>query len=260
MKPITQTKAKTMNLKQLKSITLLIATVIAGHSMLMAADDKPKLPQTLTVKCELDPFPYAFKPNRKSWAIELVAIGHMKCDLVLKRQDPGPAGVRIRSVIPAWKGSKTIELKGGYSLRVDAHYMIRKRNGDFIAKPSGLALDVSYFYKKKLIGYATAAQWSEAKEMSLSARATDTAYIALMNENGFGIPSQIAGYDRGGFRFWAAVRGGLNGQKGGLTFKSLSAALKPLGRDENMMMPTVTVKSTVTRPTGSDIPEANFPR
>ena len=249
-----------MNLKQLKSITLLIATVIAGHSMLMAADDKPKLPQTLTVKCELDPFPYAFKPNRKSWAIDLVAIGHMKCDLVLKRQDPGPAGVRIRSVIPAWKGSKTIELKGGYSLRVDAHYMIRKRNGDFIAKPSGLALDVSYFYKKKLIGYATAAQWSEAKEMSLSARATDTAYIALMNENGFGIPSQIAGYDRGGFRFWAAVRGGLNGQKGGLTFKSLSAALKPLGRDENMMMPTVTVKSTVTRPTGSDIPEANFPR
>lgn len=249
-----------MNRKHLKSTTLLIATVIAGHSMLLAAEDKPKLPQTLTVKCELDPFPYAFKPNRKSWAIDLVAIGHMKCDLVLKRQDPGPAGVRIRSVIPAWKGSKTIELKGGYSLRVDAHYMIRKRNGDFIAKPSGLALDVSYFYKKKLIGYATAAQWSEAKEISLSARATDTAYIALMNENGFGIPSQIAGYYSGGFRFWAAVRGGLNGREGGLTFESLSAALKPLGRDDNMMMPTVTVKSTVTRPTGSDIPEANFPR
>ena len=173
-----------MNLKHLKSTTLLIAAVIAGHSTLLAAEDKPKLPQTLTVKCSLDPFPYAFKPNRKSWAIDLVAIGHMKCDLVLKRQDPGPAGFRIRTVIPAWKGSKTIELKGGYSLRIDAHYMIRKRNGDFIDKPSGLALDVSYFYKKKLIGYATAAQWSEAKEISLSARATDTAYFALMNENG----------------------------------------------------------------------------
>ena len=227
--------------------------------MLLAADDKPKLPQTLTVKCELDPFPYAFKPNRKSWAIDLVAIGHMKCDLVLKRQDPGP-GVGFRRAIPAWKGSETIKLKGGYSLRVDAHYMIRKRNGDFIDKPSGLAIDVSYFYKKKLIGYATAAQWSEEKEISLSARATDTAYIALMNENGFGIPSQIAVHDRGGFRFWAAVRNGANGREGGLTFESLSAALKPLGRDDNMMMPTVTVKSTITRPTGSDIPEANFPR
>ena len=61
-------------------------------------------------------------------------------------------------------------------------------------------------------------------------------------------------------RFWAAVRGGVNGEEGGLTFESLSAALKPLGRDDNMMMPTVTVKSTVIRPTGSDIPEANFPR
>jgi len=227
--------------------------------MLLAADDKPKLPQTLTVKCELDPFPYAFKPNRKSWAIDLVAIGHMKCDLVLKRQDPGP-GVGFRRAIPAWKGSETIKLKGGYSLRVDAHYMIRKRNGDFIDKPSGLAIDVSYFYKKKLIGYATAAQWSEEKEISLSARATDTAYIALMNENGFGIPSQIAVHDRGGFRFWAAVRNGANGREGGLTFESLSAALKPLGRDDNMMMPTVTVKSTVTRPTGSDIPAANILR
>ena len=249
-----------MNRKFLKTTALLIASLVAGHSMLLAAEDKPKLPQTLTVKCELDPFPYAFKPNRKSWAIDLVAIGHMKCDLVLKRQDPGPAVVRIRSVIPAWKGSKTIELKGGYSLRIDAHYMIRKRNGDFIEKPSGLTTDVFYFYKKKLIGYATAAQWSEAKEISLSARATDTAYIALMNENGFGIPSQITVFNRGGIRFWAAVRGGVMGREGGLTFESLSAALKPLGRDDNMMMPTVTVKSTVTRPTGSDIPAANFPR
>jgi hypothetical protein len=57
-----------MNLKHLKSTTLLIAAVIAGHSMLLAAEDKPKLPQTLTVKCSLDPFPYAFKPKRKSWA------------------------------------------------------------------------------------------------------------------------------------------------------------------------------------------------
>ena len=56
-----------MNLKHLKSTTLLIAAVIAGHSMLLAAEDKPKLPQTLTVKCSLDPFPYAFKPKRKSW-------------------------------------------------------------------------------------------------------------------------------------------------------------------------------------------------
>ena len=98
------------------------------------------------------------------------------------------------------------------------------------------------------------------EEISLSARATDTAYIALMNENGFGIPSQITVFDRGGIRFWAAVRGGVMGREGGLTFESLSAALKPLGRDDNMMMPTVTVKSTVTRPTGSDIPAANFPR
>ena len=97
------------------------------------------------------------------------------------------------------------------------------------------------------------------EEISLSARATDTAYIALMNENGFGIPSQFAGYDNG-FQYWAAVRGGVMGREGGLTFESLSAALKRLGRDDNMMMPTVTVKSTVTRPTGSDIPAANFPR
>ena len=252
-----------MNLKFLKTITLLIAAVVAGHSMLLAAEDKPKLPQTLTVKCELDPIPYAFKPNRESWAIDRVTIGPMKCDLVLKRQDPGPGAAptpTIRTAIPAWKGSKTIELEGGYSLRIDAHYMIRQRWSDWIRKPSGLALDVSYFYKKKLIGYASAAQWSEAKEISLSARATDTAYFALMNENGFGIPSQIAGYDSGGFRFWAAVRDGVNGREGGLSFDSLSAALKPLGRDDNMMMPTVNVKSTVIRPTGSDIPEANFPR
>ena len=249
-----------MNLKFLKTTTLLIATVIAGHSMLLAAEDKPKLPQTLTVKCELDPFPYAFKPNRESWAIDRVTIGPMKCDLVLKRQDPGPAGFRFRPAIPAWKGSKTIELKGDYSLRIDAHYLIRKPVSDWIDKPSGLTIDVFYFYKEKLIGYATAAQWSEAKEISLSARATDTAYFALMNENGFGIPSQIAGYVSGGFRFWAAVRDGVNGREGGLSFESLSAALKPLGRDDNMMMPTVNVKSTVIRPTGSDIPEANFLR
>ena len=56
------------------------------------------------------------------------------------------------------------------------------------------------------------------------------------------------------------MRDGVNGREGGLSFESLSAALKPLGRDDNMMMPAVNVKSTVIRPTGSDIPEANFPR
>ena len=81
-----------------------------------------------------------------------------------------------------------------------------------------------------------------------------------MEGNFFEIVVNPVGPEGGEFRFWAAVRGGLNGREGGLTFESLSAALKPLGRDDNMMMPTVTVKSTVIRPTGSDIPEANFSR
>ncbi len=223
------------------------------------AENSAKLPQTITVKCSVVPFPYAFKPNRKSWRIDMVPIGLVNSDVVLKRQYPGPAAIRIRRIIPAWKGSKTIELKGGYSLRIDAHYMIRQRKGDFIGKPSGLALNVSYFYKKKLIGFASAGSWSEEKEISTSATLVDMPYVALMNENGFGIPSPIAGYDNGGFRYWAAVRDGVNGQEGGLTFESLSAALKPLGRDDNIMVPTVSVKSTVIRPTGSDIPAANFP-
>lgn len=240
--------------------TAIFATIFASTTFAAeptaVAKDEGKLPQTITVKCSTEPFPYAFKPNRESWAIDRVTIGPMKCDLVLKRQDRGP-GVGFRSVIPAWKGSKTIELKGGYSLRVDAHYMIRQRNGDFIGKPSGLALNVSYFYKKKLIGFASAGSWSEEKEISISASVVDTPYVALMNENGFGIPSLIAGYDRGGFRYWAAVRDGVNGREGGLSFESLSAALKPLGRDDNIMVPTVIVKSTLTRPTGSDIPAAD---
>ena len=245
-----------MNRKFLKTTALLIASLVAGHSMLLAAEDKPKLPQTLTVTCSLDSYGFTPIPN-KSWSINQHGYGLKKHELVLKRYD---GGTPWSGNIPGWKGSKTIVVKDDYSVRIDAHYMIRKRNGDFICKPSGLTTDVFYFYKKKLIGYATAAQWSEAKEISLSARATDTAYIALMNENGFGIPSQITVFDRGGIRFWAAVRGGVNGREGGLTFESLSAALKPLGRDDNMMMPTVTVKSTVIRPTGSDIPAADFPR
>jgi len=220
------------------------------------AENSAKLPQTITVKCSVVPFPYAFKPNRKSWHIDMVPIGLVNSDVVLKRQDSPGA---MRRTIPAWMGSKTIELKGGYSLRVDAHYMIRQPKSDFIGKPSGLALNVSYLYKKELIGFASAGSWSEEKEISTSATLVDMPYVALMNENGFGIPSPIAGYDNGGFRYWAAVRNGLHGQEGGLTFESLSAALKPLGRDDNIMVPTVSVKSTVIRPTGSDIPAANFP-
>ena len=39
MKPTIQTKAKTMNRKSLKSTALLIASLVAGHSMLLAAED-----------------------------------------------------------------------------------------------------------------------------------------------------------------------------------------------------------------------------
>ena len=83
-----------MNRIQLASATVLITAVVTGSATLSAgekpAENNAKLPQTLTVKCELDPFPYAFKPNRESWAIDRVTIGPMKCDLVLKRQDRGP--------------------------------------------------------------------------------------------------------------------------------------------------------------------------
>ena len=41
MKPTTQTKAKTMNRKFLKTTALLIASLVAGHSMLLAAEDDP---------------------------------------------------------------------------------------------------------------------------------------------------------------------------------------------------------------------------
>jgi hypothetical protein len=246
-----------MNRKFLKTTALLIASLVAGHSMLLAAEDKPKLPQTLTVTCSVDS--YGFTPIQKSWLIGQHGSGLNSHELVLKRYGQVSGKIFIRTPIPAWKGSKTIVVRDDYSVRIDAHYMIRKRNGDFICKPSGLTIDVSYFYKEKLIGFASAGSWSEEKEISVSASATDTAYMALMNENGFGIPSQFAGYSQG-FRYWAAVRGGLNGREGGLTFESLSAALKPLERDGNMMMPTVTVHSAVSRPTGSDIPEANFPR
>jgi len=250
-----------MNQKQLEFTTLLITAVVAGSTTLLAAEptvaakDEGPLPQTLTVKCSVDAA-YAFKPNRKSWHIDQLRTGLVKSDLVLERHD---RRMPFGGGIPGWKGSKTIVVKGGYTLRIDAHYLIRKPMSDFVGKPSGLTLDVSYFYKEKLIGYASAASWSEEKEISVSASATDTAYMALMNDNGFGIPSQFAGYSNG-FRYWAAVRDGLNGREGGLTFESLSAALKPLGRDGNIMMPNVTVSSTVSRPTGSDIPAADLPR
>lgn len=250
-----------MNRIQLTYATLLIAAVVAGSATLAAAEkpaeDNAKLPQTLTVTCSLDCYGFTPIPN-KSWSIHQHSCGLNKHELVLKRYDHDHGRIRMRSPIPEWKGSKTIVVRDDYSLRIDAHYMIRKRKGDFIGKPSGLTIEVFIFYKKKLIGYTSAGSWSEEKEITLSASATDTAYIALMNDNGFRIPSQFAGY-RNGFRYWAAVRDGLNGREGGLTFESLSAALKPLGRDDNMMMPTVTVNSTVTRPTGSDIPAANLP-
>jgi len=250
-----------MNRKPLKSATLLIAAVVAGSTTLLAAEPtaaakaEAKLPQTITVKCSVGA--YAFKPNRKSWHIDQFPTGLVKSDLVLKRHDSRGA---MRRTIPGWQGSKTIALKGGYTLRIDAHYLIRKPMSDFVGKPSGLTLDVSYFYKEKLIGYASAASWSEEKEMGIAAGLVDTAYVAQMNENGFGIPSGFGGYGKGGFRYWAAVRDGLTGREGGLTFDSLSNVLKPLGRDDNLMMPTVTLSCAVTRPTGSDIPAADFPR
>jgi len=242
-----------MNRKHLKSAVLLTALVIAGNTTLLAAESNPKLPQTLTVTCSLDS--YGFTPIQKSWSIDQHSCGLKKHELVLKRQDHGGG---FRRQIPGWKGSKTIVVKDDYSVRIDAHYLIRKPMSDFVGKPAGLTIDVSYFYKEKLIGYASAAQWSEEEEIGFSASATDTAYMALMNDKGFGIPSQFAGYDSG-FRYWAAVRDGLNAREEGTNFESLSAILKPLGRDGNLMMPTVTIHTKVTRPTGSDIPAADFP-
>jgi len=243
-----------MNRKHLKSTALLIASLVAGHSMLLAAESKPKLPQTLTVTCSLDS--YGFTPIQKSWHIDQHSYGQKTHDLVLKRHD---RRTPWSGSIPSWKGSKTIIVKGGYTVRIDAHYLIRKPSGDFVHKPSGLTLDVAYFYKEKLIAHGMAAQWSEEEKIELSAPLVDTAYVALMNENGFGIPSQFSGYTYG-FRYWAAVRDGLGARDGDVTFDSLSAVLKPLGRDGNMMMPIVTVHTKVTRPTGSDIPAADFPR
>ncbi len=242
------------------STTLLIAALSAGAATLLAAEPgqipaetvakDQKLPQTLTVTCSLDA--YGFTPIQKSWHIDQHSYGLKTHELVLKRHDRRTPWT---GSIPGWKGRKTIDVKGGYTVRIDAHYLIRQLRGDFVHKPSGLTLDVAYFYNEKLIAHGTAAQWSEEEKIALSVPLADTAYVALMNEKGFGIPSQFAGYDNG-FRYWAAVRDGLNAREG-TNFESLSAVLKPLGRDGNLMMPTVTVHAKVTRPTGSDIPAAN---
>lgn len=129
--------------------TLVSAAGVAGSATLSSAEEPAettaKLPQTITVRCSLDP--YAFKPNRKSWHIDQVPVARVKFDLSLKRHDSPGA---MRRTIPGWQGSKTVDLKGSYTLRIDAHYLIRKPKGDFVDKPSGLTLDVSYFYKEKL--------------------------------------------------------------------------------------------------------------
>ena len=87
--------------------TAIFATIFASTAFAAEptapAKDEGKLPQTITVKCSAEPFPYAFKPNRKSWAIDRVTIV-AKSDLVLKRQDLGGC---FRQAIPGWKGSKT---------------------------------------------------------------------------------------------------------------------------------------------------------
>ena len=129
---------------------------------------------------------------------------------------------------------------------------------DFVGKPSGLTVDVSYFYEDRQIGYATAATWSEDKELSVSTTLADTTYVAIMHENNFAIPSQFAGYG-GGFRYWAAVRDGLGAREEGVTFESLTGILKPLRRPDNLMIPHATVGCKITRPEGYDTPRADNP-
>lgn len=231
----------------------------AGEASAQEKEAPGKLPETIKVSCAVKY--YGFQPVRKSWNIQQFPAAVRKYDVQLKRSDPGRSGAPsggFRPNIPAWKGSRTIDLKAGYKLRIDAHFLIRKPMADFVGNPSGLAVDVSCFYMDKLIGFETTGVWSESKTLSMSAELEDTTYIALMNENSFAIPSQFSGYGEG-FRYWAAVRDGLKGGDTGLNFETLNAALEPLGRKQNLMIPYVSVACSISRPKGTGIPPADTP-
>ena len=223
------------------SVGPALALLLALCSRVNASD--AELPQTITAKCTVSS--YGFLAVDRDYHIDQVHPGST-FDIELKRADRSLGyGTRI----PGWKGAKTVALRGGYQVRVDAHFLFKQPQGDFAGDLSGIALDISYCYDDELLGFQAVSLWSKEDVFNTTAQLMDTAYLNLMKQNKFPIPSQFSIYSDG-FRFWAAVRDGLEERGDTTSFKSLTAALAPLKRDKNLMIPTVIVNCELKKPAG----------
>jgi Ecotin len=144
--------------------------------------------------------------------------------------------------IPQWSGTKDIRLRGNYHVIIRAVYMEGEPIGDKIEEKKGLTVDISYYYDKKLISFGSKTSWHKRNPPKLSATLQDADYIALLGKSSFEIPSAFSGYGDDGFRYWAAVRDGLHGRDGKYTDESLGNFLKPLDRNENLVIPFIQVE------------------
>ncbi len=166
-------------------------------------------------------------------------------NMQLKRDDHRmPFG----DIIPGWRGTKEVVLKDGYHLRINARYLVGEPIADVTRDRMGLSLDVSFYYDQRLIGFQTATQWVEpTAALKVTAELKDVPYFEMLSSNKFELPAVTDGYGEG-FRAWAAVRDGLKKRdKKECTYESLTECLKSLNRNDNLMIPAVTLTAKVRK-------------
>jgi hypothetical protein len=218
-----------------------------GKKFINAKDlDKSKPPRgwPTNITAKVDLFGYSFAPEKSSLIISQSHPGAL-ASIVLNRSD---YRMPFGDMIPSWSGSTEIPLMNEYRVKIRAQYLRGKPAADFIRDENGLTIDVYYFHGQQLLDYESATVWDKAQKQEVEATLKDIPYCDLLTQSGFAIPSECSGYGDDGFRFWAAVRDGLNQRDGHYNFDSLSNFLKPLNRKGNLIISQIQVKCVVANP------------
>jgi hypothetical protein len=189
---------------------------------------------------------YGFVPTDRDWSIDQPS-PRAKAQIEMQ---PGTYRMPFGEHLPRWQGSKEIALKDGYRIKIFAVYMVGKPEGDFVRNENGLSINVSYYYDKQLIDFESATKWDSGQQLKVATSLRDIPYFDLLSQSGFEIPSEVGGYMEG-FRFWVAVRDGLNRRDGNTSFETLSRFLKPLNRKNNLMIPHVRIECENANPSAA---------
>jgi hypothetical protein len=202
-----------------------------------------ELPASLTARCHVSK--YEMKPVRSSLLVDQGTTFYQK-GIRLRREDRRQP---FAGFVPAWTGSRTIDIEDGYAVGVTIDFMKNAVLGDFVQPDPAIAMDVKLSYgtgTRRVLSSATAG--GDVVEgnraiVSVSATVNDAELETALARAGITVsPPLIYG---GGFRYWAAIRDHFGSS---LDFGTFSRFLEPLGRAGNLVVPSVSVTCSVRRP------------